>query len=34
MPFELPNLPYRHEALEPVISAATLTIHPREGQSP
>ena len=34
MAFELPSLPYRHEALEPVISAATLTIHPKERQSP
>ena len=33
MVFELPNLPYCHEALEPVISAATLAIYPREGQS-
>ena len=27
MTIELPNLPYAHEALEPVISAATLRIH-------
>ncbi|MGH8699092.1 MAG: superoxide dismutase [Burkholderiales bacterium] len=27
MPIELPNLPYRYEALEPLISATTLKTH-------
>lgn len=25
--FELPNLPYAHDALEPVISQATMHLH-------
>jgi len=27
MPFELPNLPYAHDALEPHINAKTMEIH-------
>ncbi|MGP1272333.1 MAG: superoxide dismutase [Phycisphaerales bacterium] len=27
MPFSLPNLPYSHDALEPVIDARTMEIH-------